>query len=201
MFSEQQEKWLKRAEDLFMRYGIKSITMDDVARELGISKKTLYQFVDNKDDLVNKVLERHIGEEKASCDQLYHTAGNAIEEMFLVMETNSQQLQQMKANIIHDLQKYHREGWEKIQEFQRSFLYNLVRANLERGVQEGIYRKDIDIDIVAKLHITMSFQLFDEDLFPQLTYAKETVFREYLLHYLYGIVSEKGLQMLKAKLS
>ncbi len=201
MFSEQQKKWLKRVEDQFMRYGIKSVTMDDVARELGISKKTLYLFVDNKDDLVNKVLERHIQEEKQICERVAGAAGNAIEEMFFVMEANSQQLQQMKANIVFDLQKYHRDGWEKIQNFQRKFLYRVVRTNLERGVHEGLYRNDFDIDIVAKLHISLSFQVFNEDLFPQLNYAKETLFREYLLHYLYGIVSEKGLQILKAKLS
>lgn len=201
MFTEQQEKWLKRVEDLFMRYGIKSITMDDVARELGISKKTLYLFVDNKDDLVNKVLERHIGAEKAICGQMSADTANAIEEMFFVMEANSQQMQQMKANIVHDLQKYHRDAWEKMQDFQRGFLYGVVRSNLERGVREGLYRSDFDIDIVAKLHIATTFQLFDEELFPHLNYAKETVFREHLLHYLYGIVSEKGLQLLKAKLS
>lgn len=201
MFSEQQEKWLKRVEDLFMRYGIKSITMDDVARELGISKKTLYLFVDNKDDLVNRMLERHIQEEKVLCDQMFSVAANAIEEMFFVMETNTQQMKQMKANIVYDLQKYHREGWEKLQDFQRGFLYGLVHANLERGVREGLYRSDFNLDIVAKLHIATTFQLFDEELFPQLTYAKETIFREHLLHYLYGIVSEKGLQLLKAKLS
>lgn len=201
MFTEQQEKWLKRVEDLFMRYGIKSVTMDDVARELGISKKTLYLFVDNKDDLVNKMLERHIREEKATCDHLSGYAANAIEEIFSVMESNAQQMQQMKANIVYDLQKYHRDAWEKVQAFQRGFLYGIVRANLERGVQEGLYRNDFDIDIVAKLHIALSFQLFDEDLFPQKTYSKEMLFREYLLHYLYGIVSEKGLPILKAKLS
>ena len=201
MFTEQQEKWLKRVEDLFLRYGIKSISMDDVARELGISKKTLYQFVDSKDDLVYKVLERHIGEEKAQFNQIIKTAGNALDEMFTVMIDNAQQLRQMKANIVYDLQKYHRNAWEMIQGFQRDFLYNVVRSNLERGIREGLYRKDFDVDIVAKIHIAVTFQLFDEAIFPQNTYVKETVFREYLLHYLYGIVSDKGLQQLKAKLS
>lgn len=200
MFTEQQAKWLKRVEDLFMRYGIKSITMDDVARELGISKKTLYQFVDSKDDLVNRMLERHIEEEKEQCGQLNLRAANAVEEMFLVIETNNQQLAQMKANIVYDLQKYHRDAWEKIQAFQQGFLYKIVCENLERGVREGVYRADFDVDIVARLHIAQSFQLFDEDIFPQNAYSKERLFREFLMHYLYGIVSEKGLQLLKAKL-
>ncbi|MCK6695092.1 MAG: TetR/AcrR family transcriptional regulator [Thermoanaerobaculia bacterium] len=201
MFTEQQEKWLKRVEDLFLRYGIKSISMDDVARELGISKKTLYQFVDSKDDLVVRVLQRHIADEKAQCEQMFRNAGNAVEEMFIVMENNAQMLQQMKTNIVYDLQKYHRDAWEMMRDFQQNFLYGLVSKNLERGIKEGLYRNDFDVDIVTKLHIAMSFQLFDEDMFPQNHYPKETLFHEFLMHYLYGIVSDKGLQLLKAKLS
>ena len=201
MFTEQQAKWLKRAEDLFLRYGIKSVTMDDVARELGISKKTLYQFVDNKDDLGNKMLERHFEEEKNACAQLFQSASSAIEELFFVIESNAQQMKQMKTNIIHDLQKYHREAWEKVQAFQGGFLYNVVRDNLERGIREGLYRADFDVDIVAKMHIALSMQLFDETIFPQDTYSKEKLFQEFMFHYLYGIVSDKGLQLLKAKLS
>ena len=201
MFTEQQEKWLKRVLDLFMRYGVKSITMDDVARELGISKKTLYLFVDSKDDLVNKMLARHIETEKAQFHQLFRNAGNALEEVFLMMESNAQDLQQMKANIVYDLQRYHRDAWEKIQEFQREFLYSVIRNNLERGQREGLYRAGFDVDIVAKIHIAISFHLFDETIFPPQTYSKVTLFREYLLHFLYGIVSDKGLELLKAKLS
>ncbi len=159
MLTEQQQKWLKRTAELFMRYGIKSITMDDVSRELGISKKTLYQFVENKNDLVMKVMELHIQEEKEECFEQSEKSADAIDEMFLVMEANTQQMQQMKSNIVYDLQKYHHEVWEKLQEFIQGFL------------------------------------------FPQHTYKKELLFKEYLMHYLYGIVSEKGLQVLKAKLS
>lgn len=201
MFTDQQEKWLRRIAELFLRYGIKSITMDDVARELGISKKTLYQFVENKNDLVLKVMELHVEGEKKECvDQATHSA-NAVEEMLKVMESNNQQMAQMKSNIVYDLQKYHHEAWEKIQEFIQGFLYGVVRANLERGVREGLYRPDFDVDIVAKLHITLSLQLFDERLFPQHGYPKEKLFQEYIMHYLYGITSERGLQLLKAKLS
>lgn len=192
---------MKRVEELFLRYGIKSITMDDVARELGISKKTLYAFVENKDDLVNRVLERHIQEEKTLCDNLFHSADNAVDEMLIVLETNAQMMQQMKTNIVFDLQRYHREAWEKMEAYQRGFMYDLVRANLERGVREGLYRDNFDADIVAKLHIAATFQLFNESLFPETAYNKVAVFREYLMHYLYGIISEKGLEYLKAKLS
>ena len=198
-FTEQQEKWLKRVDELFLRFGIKSITMDDVARELGISKKTLYQFVESKDDLVQKMLTRHIEQEKTMCNMLFSAAANALEEMYIVIEGDTQQLKQMKANIIHDLQRYHREAWEKISEYQRGFLYSVVRNNLERGIREGLYRADFDVDIVSKLHISGSIQLFNDDIFPHTHYKYDQVFREYMLHYLYGIVSEKGLALLQRK--
>lgn len=201
MFTEQQEKWLKRTAELFLRYGIKSITMDDVARELGISKKTLYQFVENKNDLVQKVMDLHIQEERAECLLLSEQSENAVEEILRVMESNNQQMQQMKSNIIYDLQKYHREAWEKIQEFIQGFLYGIVRQNIERGVREGLYRSDFDVDLLARMHISFSLLLFDETFFPQQSYPKQPLFREFMLHYLYGIVSDKGLQLLKAKLS
>lgn len=199
MFTEQQEKWLKRVDELFLRFGIKSITMDDVARELGISKKTLYQFVESKDDLVQKLLSRHIEQEKNICEVLFASASNALEEMFLVIDSDTQQLKQMKANVIHDLQRYHHEAWIKVSQYQRGFLYTIVRGNIERGIGEGLYRSDIDVDIIAKLHIAGSLQLFNEDNFPSATYKYDQVFRQYMLHYLYGIVSEKGLAILKSK--
>ncbi len=197
MISEQQDKWLKRVQSLFLRLGIKSITMDDVARELGISKKTLYTFVSSKDDLVKKVLEQHIEQEKRDCEIMYSKATNAIEEMFFVIESNSQQMEQMKANIVYDLQKYHRDAWELMQGFQQGFLYSIVQANLKRGISEGLYRDDFDVDIVTRLHIATSFQLFDETIFPQNTFKRDVIFKEYLKHYLHGILSEKGRKFIQ----
>lgn len=197
MFTEQQEKWLSRTEELFLRIGIKSITMDDVARELGISKKTLYTFVESKDDLVNKMLKRHISERVCQCEEVFKGAKNAVEEMLAVIESNSRQMARIQAGVVYDLQKYHREAWEMMREFQRVFLYKTVRANLERGISEGLYRDDFDIDIITRIHISTTFQLFDETIFPLDAFRKDLIFREYLLHYLHGILSEKGRKYLQ----
>ena len=153
--------------------------------------------VESKDDLVKKVLERHIGKEKTDCEIMFRSAKNAIEEMFFVLENNSQQMTQMKANIVHDLQKYHRDAWEMMSEYQRGFLYQIVRANLERGVNEGLYRNDFDIDMVTRLHIAASLQLFDETIFPQNAFKRDVIFKEYLMHYLQGILSEKGRKFIQ----
>jgi AcrR family transcriptional regulator len=200
METEQTTTWLERVEQLFLRLGIKSQTMDDVARELGISKKTLYQLVDNKDDLVKRVLMHHIGREKNQCLEMAAQAENAIEEMILVVDSNSQEFARMKANVLYDLQKYHRDAWMMIRNFQYEFIYKMVVSNLTRGRKEGLYRSDFVIDIIARIHLATVLSLFDEELFPSSAIARDVLFREYMRQYLHGIVSEKGLKLLNAKL-
>jgi AcrR family transcriptional regulator len=199
--SAQQAQLLTRIENLFFRYGIKSITMDDVAAELGISKKTLYQWFESKDDLVVKVLEHHISREKSNCMQAASGAKNALEEIFILMDANSQELANMKSNIINDLQKYHRNAWEMMQKYHHEFTINIIRENITRGRKEGLYREDFDINIVAKLHLAAVFNLFDPQLFPDGTLSKAVLFKEYMMHYLHGITTPKGLTYLKKKLN
>jgi TetR/AcrR family transcriptional regulator, cholesterol catabolism regulator len=199
--SLQTNDWLERVEKLFLRFGIKSITMDDVAADLGISKKTLYQWVESKDALVVKVLEHHIACKKMQCLNLSSLAPNALEEIFVILESNNEEMAQMKTNIVNDLQKYHRQGLELIQKFRFDYVFKVIRENLIRGRQEGLYREDFDIDILAKLHFATAMNLFDPDLFPDGPKERVVVFKEYMLHYLHGIVSPKGLTYLKKKLS
>ena len=199
--SGQHTALLERVEGLFFRYGIKSLTMDEVAAELGISKKTLYQMVESKDDLVMQVLQHHISREKNQCLHLASNASNAIEEIFIVLDSNSQEMAQMKTNIINDLQKYHREGWLLIRDFHFNFVFKVIRENMVRGMKEGLYRDDFDIDILAKLHLATAFNLFDEQLFPDGATSRVVLFREYMMHFLHGIVSPKGLNYLKKKIS
>ena len=128
-------------------------------------------------------------------------APNAIEEIFIILDSNSQELAQMKANIVYDLQKYHRESWEMMRNFQYDFVFKIIRENLLRGRREGLYREDFDADIIAKLHLATSFNMFDQQLFPDNAFSKVTLFKEYMMHYLHGIVSPKGLTYLKKKLA
>ncbi len=199
--TEQDTAWIERVEGLFFRYGIKSLTMDEVAAELGISKKTLYQFVESKDDLVLKVLKHHVLGRKNQCLNMSSAAANAIEEIFVVLESNTKEMSQMKANIVNDLQKYHREAWLMIQRFHHEFVLKMILENIVRGREEGLYRENFDIVIVAKLHLGTGFLLFDEQLFPDAASQRVTLFKEFMMHFLHGIVSSKGLTYLKKKLS
>ncbi len=201
MMDEQFRIWLGRITEMFMRYGIRSVTMDDISRELGISKKTLYQFVSSKDELVELMVLQHIEEEKKQGLCITAESANAIEEMLRVTELVITDAQQMKTNIVFDLQRYYNAAWRHVEAYQHEHMTTKVRQNLERGVAEGLYRNDFDVGLAARLHAAASFSLFDDRWFPRSEFPPDKVIREFFLHYLYGLVSDKGRALLKEKIS
>ena len=155
--------------------------------------------MDSKDDLVLKMIERHLEEEKKRSAALHAAAGNAIEEIFMVMKNSSADFQKIKSNILFEMQRFHREAWEKLQNYQQKEMYQVVYQNLLRGIHEGFYRGDLNADIIARLHIAGAFQVFDETIFPYPQYSREELFKEYMLHYLYGVISEKGRKVFEVQ--
>jgi TetR/AcrR family transcriptional regulator, cholesterol catabolism regulator len=200
LFNPQQEKWLRRVEELFLRYGVKSLSMDDVSRELGISKKTLYQFVDNKDDLVSKVMDRHIQEQCKLDEEANRQAADAIDEMVTVIQNVVKEMQQMKPNLVHELQKYHREVWERIEKFQHEYIYKVAMENINWGRRDGLYRTEFDADIAIRFYIAGSLTIFNDQFFPKPPYTFEGLFKEFITNYLFGISTEKGRILLKMRL-
>jgi TetR/AcrR family transcriptional regulator, cholesterol catabolism regulator len=197
---ELHDKILKRTEEMFLKYGIKSLTMDDVSRELGISKKTLYQFVENKNDLVAQTMDRHIREQCKIDDQTHFAAENAIDEMLTVIKKMVNEMQKMKPNVVFELQKYHREVWEKIESFQQEYINRVAMRNLEWGRQDGLYRSDFDAQIAVKFYIHGSFLVFNEAIFPKPPYTFDGLFKEFIMNYLHGIASDKGRAYLNEKI-
>lgn len=188
---------IKKAEDLFLRYGLKSVTMDDIARKLGMSKKTLYQYVDNKTDLISKIMLAHIEEEKAMMEEVRSNSGDAIEEMLKVARYAVQQLRKLSPTLVYDLQKYYGDIWLLLQKLHRGHGQLMIRENIKRGIQQGVYRPDVNADILAKMYVMSTFSLVDEELFPLKDYNKEKLFVEFIKYHINGIASEKGLELYK----
>lgn len=185
------------AEMLFQKYGIRSVTMADLAQELGMSKKTLYLHIQNKDDLIEKALLRTIEEDKAHIDSAKQGAANALDELMLMNIEMQKKIQQINPLLIFDLKKYHPQAWAHMEAFQKEFIYSHVRANLERGIAEGIYRQDINPDILSKIYLGFFPVFTDYDLFPVHDYPRMDLHGEFMRYHLYGIVSEKGREWLK----
>ncbi len=180
-----------------MRYGIKSITMDEIATSLGISKKTIYQFFTDKDDLVFAVIGQEINENEMECVQFRETAENAVHEIFLAVEDLDELLRSTNPLVLYDLEKHHPRAFRKIKDFKYQFLHQATVENLRRGIEEGLYRNDLNKDIAAKSRIEAAFLVFNPDLFPHSKYSMSEVNFELAILFLHGIVTEKGKPLIE----
>src|ERR1700761_9514694 len=180
-----------------MRYGIRSITMDEIATSLGISKKTIYQFFTDKHELVSAVIEQEIGKNEAECAQFRDDAENAVHEIFLAVEDLDELLRYTNPMVLYDLEKYHPKAFRRIKEFKYQFLHGAMVENLRRGIEEGFYRDEINKDIVAKSRIEASFLVFNPDLFPHSKYSMSEVNFQLASLFLHGVATEKGKQLIQ----
>ncbi len=147
---EPQEKILKTALALFFRYGIKHVTMDDIAKELGMSKKTIYQFFKEKDDLVNQLCELELNEHECEFDQFNKAASDPIEEIIMISNKMRSMMQNINPNFFMDLQKFYPAAFKRFQSFKENCAYSNVLSNLKKGMEAGIYRSDLDAEFVAR---------------------------------------------------
>ena len=189
---EPQERILTKAHELFMRYGIRSVSMDEIAAHLGMSKKTIYQFYADKEALVEGVIGIEIGHKEKECGLCRSNCENAVHEIFLSIENMQEMLSGMNTSLVYDLEKYHPKGFRKLTEYRDKFLYSLIKDNLERGKKEELYREDINTDILTKFRLHSVFLLFNPELFPQNKYKLAEVIEEITDNFLYGLVTPKG---------
>jgi len=194
---EVKERILTKAAELFMRYGIRSITMDEIAAQLGISKKTIYQFFTDKDDMVQAVIDLEIKKSEADCFASRDQAADAVHQIFLALESLEEMLKYMNPLMLYDLEKHHPRGFKKLKEHKYDFLYKIIIDNLQWGIDEGLYRQGFNLDITAKCRIESAFLLFNQDLFPHNRYKLSELNFELAMLFLYGVVTEKGKTLIE----
>lgn len=197
---DKKEQIILRAFELFMKYGIKSMTMDDIAKSMAMSKKTLYQFFANKDELVNAVLDKHLEVDQCQLKSLLKSKNNAIDDLMQIAITINETLKRIHPSIHYDLEKYHPTAWKKFGDHKQNFIYESIKQNVEKGMQEELYRNDINSEIIAKLYVTKADIIFDASVFPPEKFAFNRVYLEMLKQHIRGIATSKGLKYLDKKL-
>jgi TetR/AcrR family transcriptional regulator, cholesterol catabolism regulator len=191
-----KERILMKASDLFMRYGIRSVSMDDIALELGMSKKTLYQYYVDKDELVYAVVNDIIIKNEYDCDEDCRTSENAIEEIFKAMEMVEEMFRNMNPSVLYDMQKYHPATFTRFQKHKNEYLYNIIRQNLERGISEELYRAEINLDIISRFRVESMMLPFNPEFFGRNKFNLADVEREIIEHYLFGVATLKGHKLI-----
>jgi TetR/AcrR family transcriptional regulator, cholesterol catabolism regulator len=192
-----KERILLKSHELFNRYGLRSVSMGDIAAQLGISKKTVYQYYTDKDDLVSAVFTAVMEENRSCCCMDQQKADNAIHEVFLAFDRMIDMFTNMNPSVLYDMEKYHPAVFKKYQEFKNEFLYNMIRSNLERGISEGLYRAEIDVDILTRFRIHCIMLSFNKDVFPGNQNQVVHIEMQLVEHFLYGMATCKGKELIE----
>lgn len=183
---------LQQVRLLYFRYGIKSVTMDDAARHLGISKKTLYEHFRDKEDLVGAVLMNDHEQGCSVMDHIEKNNFNAVEELFEVYKILNEWYKEYNPSMVYYIRKYYPGLFAKIRKIRRERILTSSVANIEKGKQEGLYRKEIDTLLLAKLHVLRIECLFESDIFTLEEATSMTLMHELFVYHIYGILSHEG---------
>jgi AcrR family transcriptional regulator len=186
----------KKADELYRRYGIKSVTMDEIASQLGVSKKTIYQSFDDKNELVDAVVVEMLNDNMQCCQDSRQKARDAVEEVYFGLESLREMLDNMNPSILFDMKRGHPATFKKFIEYKYDFLYELIKNNIERGKQEELYRADIDTELIAKIRLETIMLPFDEEIFPKNKYSLGQVQQALIEYFLFALATPKGYKLI-----
>ena len=194
---ETQIRILTKSHELFMLYGIRSVSMDEIANHLGMSKKTIYQYFKDKDSLVEGVINIEIEMHQDEFSKYASISENAIHEIFLTLDTVQEMLKHMNPSVMFDLQKYHTTAFEKFRTHKNTFFYDIIKANIERGRSEGFFRKELNVDILTRLRLANMFLMFDFEHFPSNKFTAIEIITETTDNFLHGLATQSGLKVIE----
>lgn len=197
MNDPQHNRIIEKSVEKFMHFGIRTISLDDIANDLAISKKTIYKYFDNKADLVKAVTEHIINNVEYSCGTCFASSSNAVSELLNLIEFINGFFTNINPSVMYDLEKYYPESYAIFRKSQDEVVLNQIKDNLKKGIQEELYRADLDIDIVAKLRIGQIQLPFNTDLFNPEEFEIRKVQLVSLELYMMGIVTEKGNKIIE----
>jgi AcrR family transcriptional regulator len=196
MSISQIERIIQGGEDLFLQAGIKSVTMDDIAKHLGMSKKTIYQFFSDKNELVIALVKKKLQEDEDQINEIINSSANVVEEMINMMKCSEEIFSRINPIVIHDMQKYHPDAWMEFQKFKADVLISKMEQLLSKGIEQGVIRPDIDVKILAKMRVNQVEMGFNAAIFPIAQFSPWKVQYQMLEHFNYGICTLKGHKLL-----
>jgi AcrR family transcriptional regulator len=186
---------LEGATKLFFRFGVKSITMDTIASDLGISKKTIYQHFPDKDSLVKEVMIAFLEKDRCLWKQLEENYPDVIAKMFHSFEVMKDMLTEINPRLMYEVEKYHPDAFAIFRSYENEVMLSYLIKDLNSGIQEGYFRPEIPVELIAKLRMAEIQMLFNPSFFES---YKKSVFEmhlEFMDYFLRGIMTPKGLSV------
>ena len=187
-----RETILLKAREMFTTFGIRNVTMEELANHLGISKKTIYIWFDHKDDLVKEVFSFPLESAQQACIQIEHSSENAVHEVFLVYQALQPLFGTLSNRMLHDLKKYYDTTYQELKRFVRHFLRHLIRDNLSRGCREKLYRENIEVEFLSDFKMATLFVVYTQDLISDMEYHPAVIQESLFNVFFHGIISPLG---------
>lgn len=191
-----KEKIIETANDMFLNLGFKSVTMDDLASEMGISKKTIYTHFKNKNKLVEATTDHLFCEICDGIDAILEEKNDPIEELYAIKSFVMQHLKDEKTSPQYQLQKYYPEIHNSLKTKQFEVLQECIIENLNRGIEKGVFRETIDVETISRLYFIGVVGIKDHQMFPKLLFPIKQLMEDYLEYHVRGIATDKGLTIL-----
>lgn len=195
--AEVADRILEVGSHLFRQYGVRAITMDEIANKVGMSKKTLYAYFGDKDALVTSAIERYTHHLQTSCEMISSQSHDAVEEMIQIMYFLDGTFRNMNPVVLLELERFHPSAFKVFLRYKEEYITRSIRENLLRGIREAVYRSEIDIEIISRYRMESSMLCFHQEVFPKDRFEMSRVQVELTEHYLYGITSLKGRKLIE----
>lgn len=192
---QTKEKIQEGAKNLFVKYGIRSISMDDIARHLSVSKKTLYQHFVDKDELVTMVVQSRLNDQKKIYDEIAEQSENAIDELHRIGDCLQKHTQESNPTLLFDIQKFHPKAWNVWIDYKNKIIRCSVVRNIEQGIKDGHFRADINPEILASYRLASTEVIHSDQVFPKDKFNLAEVHSQIFEHFVYGLCTEKGKKL------
>lgn len=195
-----KEQLLSKAAEMFLTLGVKSVTMDEIAAEMGISKKTIYAHYPTKTRLIEATALYVFEEISAGIQEIRNEKKDPIEELFEIKDFACQTLKDEKSSPQYQLQKYYPKIYSTIREKQKHILEGLTRENLEKGIERGVYREDLPLEFISRIYFMGIVGIKDREIFAEGEFSTNELTEMHLEYHLRAIVTGKGLKKLESLL-
>ena len=190
---------LERVRELFYKYGVRSVSIDDICRDIGFSKKKLYEYIKSKHELVEKLLEHERRNFEIIFSQYNFEGVNAIDILLTVSKELGENFRDISPSMTFDLKKYYPEIYHRHVEERIEFIFQKIQINLTKGIGQGIYRTDLSVELLSRLYIRRLMDLHNPEVFPADRYSFRTIFDVMIDNIIRGIATENGLAYYEAK--
>ena len=192
-----KEILLSKVKALYLKYGIRSVTMDDIARQLGISKKTIYEYIKDKKDLVNQIVFSEFDKIKEQIQTITEQDKNAIEISVEISKLLMNLHNSYPTTVEYDLKKYYSAIFTKLMKVQRENMYESIIKNQKKGIEQGLFRKDLIPEIIANIQVQRMDLVMESNFKEMKKYSIKQILSEISNYHLHGICTQKGLEYLK----